>query len=445
MPEAAGQEWRDGWKMLFAAGMGVGLSAAPAYSLGVFIEPLEHEFGWSRAEISAAMAIMSTIVTLGSPFIGLALDRLGARRLSLGGTVLLCTGFCALALLKGSLVVYWAVWAALATGVLFASPLVWLMAVSNRFTAKRGLALSLVLCGSNLTGAVAPVLAASLIDWSDWRTAYVGLGFFLFVTCFPLAFFFFYDARDLRRREGMDGRRQAAATARLGEGMTFQEGLRSRNFWLLGLTFFLAGGAITAFIIHFVPMLTDRGLSPILAASAVSTLSIAAIVGRLIAGYLMDRIFAPWIAAVALLMPVPACIILLAVAPGYGVALLAGALVGLSIGSEFNMVAFLTARYFGMRSYGVIHGMMYGAFTGGAIFAPTLVGLVYAAKGDYRLALMLLAGTFAVAAAGMLFCTRYPNWRIDGSEAIELSEASGGGYHETNLRDVADGAAAFGN
>lgn len=414
--------------MLLAAAMGVGLSAAPIYSLGVFISPLNQAFGWSRADIAFAQVVMSIVVTSTAPLIGLALDRIGARRLGLCGTALMCAMMACLSLLKGSLALYFMTWALMAVGVASSSSVIWLKAVVERFTAKRGLALSIALCGSNVTGAIAPILAALLVRDYGWRTAYVGLATFLFVTSFPLSAAFYYDARDLRRRSAakLSVPPQAAP---IQSGATMFEAMRSRNFWLLALSFFLAGGGVTAFIVHFVPMETDLGLSVVQAASAISGLSIAAIIGRLLTGFLMDRFFAPRLAAFALALPVVAGLILRFTPPSYGSAFTAAVLFGLSTGAEFNMISFLTARYFGMRSYGVISGAMFGTFTAGAVVLPALVGELYSIYGDYRMAMGCLTAGFAVATVAILFCTDYPE--MAGVAQVEQSPS----------RDPANGTA----
>lgn len=421
MTGSAVREWRDGWKMLVAAGFGVGLASAPVYSLGVFMAPLTHVFGWNRAQISGAITIMSVIVTLTSPGIGRLLDRWGARRISLLGTAVMCSAVASLALVGHSIWSYWAVWCVLAIGVAFASPLVWLMAVSNRFSARRGLMLSLALCGSNLTGAFAPILSEMILENFGWRAAYAGLGAFLFITCFPLAYWFFYDSHDLSHRVDVDTIERAKLEAQLATGAEVRQAILSANFWRLSTAFFLAGLGITAFVVHLVPMLTDVGISPLRAVSAESALSLAAIVGRLVAGLVMDRWFAPRVAAAVLAFPIVASLILIRPHSTYADGIIAASLIGLSIGAEFNMVAFLAAKYFGMRNFGAIHGLLYATFTAGAVIGPPLIGLLYLIHGNYSLSFETLAGTFMLASASMLLCTGYPSWNDKASTSGGLA------------------------
>ena len=285
-------EWRAGWAMLLAAAMGVGLSSAPIYALGVFMAPLEHAFGWSRTMMSSTVSLTSLVVAFGSPGIGLLLDRWGARRLALTGTALVSLSVAAFAMMHGSATVLLLMWTMLGFAILPCSPLVWQMAVANRFVARRGLALSLALCGSNLLGAIAPLLCEQIVLYWGWRDAYLSLATFMFLSVFPLASCFFYDARDLSRKVGL---LEAPTTAPLEEGVTLAEALRSRNFWLLTSGFLLAGSCITGMVLHLFPILTSIGITPLVAASATSSMSIAAICSRLVVGLLMDRFFAPWL------------------------------------------------------------------------------------------------------------------------------------------------------
>jgi MFS family permease len=357
---------------------------------------------------------MSIVVALGSPLVGWSLDKWGSRRLALGGTIALCLVICGLAATGPSEVVFLVLWTVLGVAALGATPPVFLMAVTSRFTERRGLALSLVLCGSNLIGALAPMLAAIVIQQSNWRSAYLVLGAVLLAISLPLSLMFLFDARDLRRQGTVAS---GPAAAPVEQGLTFKQAMRTRNFWLLTVAFFLAGFGINAFLVHLVPMLTDKGIAPLMAAGAISTLSMAAIGGRLAAGYLLDRTIGSWVAALLLLLPIPACAILLGGSVNYASVLAASVLIGLANGSELNMVAFLTAKYFGTRNYGVIHGVVFGAFIGGCTIGPPGVGVIYGAHGNYHQATIILAITFLLSALAMSLC------RYDPKQEHQVAQA----------------------
>ncbi|MFZ4603640.1 MAG: MFS transporter, partial [Caulobacterales bacterium] len=179
---SAASEWRNSKKLVLTAAMGVGLSAAPTYSLGVFIGPLMAEYKWSLGDIVFAQSVMSIIVALTAPLAGILVDKVGVRPLALLGALIISASMAGFAFINGSLVAYYACWVLVALGTTLASVVIWLAPIVSHFSRTRGLAVSITLCGSNLAGAIAPMLAVSLINTSGWQAAYLGLGAYLFVS-----------------------------------------------------------------------------------------------------------------------------------------------------------------------------------------------------------------------------------------------------------------------
>ena len=159
--------------------------------------------------------------------------------------------------------------------------------------------------------------------------------------------------------------------------------------------------------VHMVPMFIDRGLAPSTAAYGAATLGGALIIGRIASGYLMDRYFAPYIAAIFLFGLATAMLILATGASGMTV-FVAAILIGLASGSEMSEVAYIISRYFGYRSFGQIYGVMLSAFQlGGAIGAPAL-GIYQHKMGDYTGLLWILMGASIIAAVLIAMLGKYP-------------------------------------
>ena len=110
------QEWREGWGAVVSAALGVGMAAVVAYGLGAFMAPLTAEFGWTRAQIALAISITSIVAGVGAPFVGMVVDRLGARLVALAGTLFTCAAYATLSRLDGSLSSYWMHWGIIALG-----------------------------------------------------------------------------------------------------------------------------------------------------------------------------------------------------------------------------------------------------------------------------------------------------------------------------------------
>ena len=148
-PGGGGAETRADWLLVLASTFALVASVAHVYSVGVFIGPLEAEFGWSRGEISAGLGVISVISVVLAPFVGLAIDRCGSRRIGLPGLVIYLTGVALLSTATPSLLHWWALWALIAIGTVLIKPTVWVAAIASRFDRRRGLAMALAICGTS--------------------------------------------------------------------------------------------------------------------------------------------------------------------------------------------------------------------------------------------------------------------------------------------------------
>ena len=151
-------------------------------------------------------------------------------------------------------------------------------------------------------------------------------------------------------------------------------------------SFLLLSVGLSGLIVHFVPMLTDAGLPPADAARLASLLGIAAIIGRLTVGWLLDRFFAPFIAVPIFLLAGVGCAVL--ATAGVAAAPLAAIAVGLGAGTEYQLMGYLTARYFPRHQYGRAYGWQFGAFAIGNGLSPLWIAAVHDRSGSYDAALL---------------------------------------------------------
>jgi MFS family permease len=168
-------EWRRNWTMVLAALVGVSFATIPTMTLGMFMEPLQAEFGWTRTQISAGLTVFALANLPLMPLAGVLVDRFGARRVALPGLVLAGLAFAAFGLMRDSLAQWFATWILYTLVSLAVSMPVWTTAVSSAFTGNRGMAIAIVLCGSGLGQALGPVASRWLIDGFGWRVGYVAL------------------------------------------------------------------------------------------------------------------------------------------------------------------------------------------------------------------------------------------------------------------------------
>src|SRR4029077_10488438 len=142
-------------------------------------------------------------------------------------------------------------------------------------------------------------------------------------------------------------------------------------------------------------LLTDAGLSPAKAAATLGLFGLATMTGRLLAGYLVDRFFAAHVASVLFLLPIVGFALLATAAgalPALGVIL-----IGLGLGTEIDLIAFLTSRYLGQRAFGQIYGYCFMIFGLGSSFGRFIGGYVYALAGSYNPALIGAAVALVIA------------------------------------------------
>lgn len=378
------------WLLVAAAALGFSVSAINTYALGLFVAPLQAEFGWSRTQISFGLTASTIVTTLASPFVGLLVDRWGARWLGIGGVIFYCGVTAMLGAVGAAIWTWWLLWMVMAIGTALVKPVVWTTAVSPRFPDRRGLAFAFVLSGTALSAMTAPIIAEALIGRFGWRTAYPMLGMIWAAVVLPVLLIWFHH----RPHRAPD---RADAVATEADGIDLRAGYRSRWFaQLLGATFF-ATLAIMSLIVHFVPLLLDEGYSSASAARLAGMFGVASIIGRIGMGLLLDAMRATLAGAVMLLLPAIACALLLSgVTPV--TALAAAMLLGLALGGELDVSAYLSARYFGQRHFGALFGAITSMLSLGTGIGPLLAGYVFDRTGSYDLWLWLMIPASMVAA-----------------------------------------------
>lgn len=172
----AREEWKLHWPLVLAAAVGFSFHAVATYSLGLFMEPLGAEFGWSRAEISAGLTLSALLSVPLSPVVGAMIDKWGVRRLAIPGLILKMGVLSLFATANGSSAQWYALWVLYALVALAVKSTVWTMAVSGVFTTGRGLALAVTLTGTAISQTLVPPITHLLIEGIGWRGAYVALG-----------------------------------------------------------------------------------------------------------------------------------------------------------------------------------------------------------------------------------------------------------------------------
>lgn len=409
-----------GWRVLAACvvGLACGIATTVVSTFGVFTGPIRESFGWSQSEAFAALLVITLTSAPLAPVIGGLVDRYGARRVVLSAFVCEVLIFASFAWQNASLWTFYARYVAFAVFALATTHVAFARVITLWFDRRRGLALGIALSGVGLGGFLWPLFAQAMIEQYGWRTAYLLLAAAIAAIALPTIALLLRDSPEsVGQRADGDPPPDTAATAAAGVaplvGLTLAEAARTRRYWMVLVTFFLVGLAVQSVMVHLVPLLGARGLSPMLAALAQSMLFLAVTTGRLVTGWLMDRFFAPRV-ALAFLLAAICGIALLAGGASGPVAFVAAMLVGLAVGAEVDVIAYVTSRYFGPRAFSRIYGTFYGTYSLSGGIGPLLTAQAVDRTGDYQFALAMHAALLIVASLMLLRFERFPNWQVPG-------------------------------
>jgi len=396
--------FRNRWWIVFASVLGliVGAGSINVFAIGVFMKPISDDLGLGRGVISSAAGMTSIISAIASPFFGKMIDKWGIRPVFLPSIALFAVAVAALSFLQASPAYLYLLFAIVGLTSVGQTPAAYSKAISAWFDKDRGLALGIALAGVGLGTALVPQLSQFLIGSFGWRGAYIGLGIAILLLAFvPCAVFIREPASSGEAKAEVQPQR-AASGLTLSEAMT-----ESWRYWALTIAFFLGAASINGVLTHVVPLLTDRGLPVAVAVGALSFSGVAIIVGRIFSGYCLDKIFGPYVAIAFFLCPLAGIGLLYSGMAG-SVPLIGTILCGFGIGAEFDMMAFFVSRYFGMKSFGALYGLMFGISQIGNAVGSNIMGWSFQILHSYAPAFVVFVAALAVTCLLFLPLGPYP-------------------------------------
>jgi MFS family permease len=400
-----------GWWVALTAALGLLLNTATiiVFSFGFFARAIGHEFHVGRAKISLAFTIHNLTSALCIPLAGRLVDRYGPRRVllpstALLGLILICSRFLSEAIWQ--LYVFYFALGVVSGG---AGAMPYTDVISHWFDRHRGLAISVMMLGMGLGAIAIPSVAQRLVATLGWRMAYAVFGLLIVLIPLPVVTAFLKE-----RPEDVgllpDGAGEAHVSTPVAAndvGLTVHEAVHTSEFWTMVCILFLVTASVHACFIHLPAILTDRGSSAQLAAFASSLFGVGLFMGRIGCGYLLDQFFAPRVAAL-LFAAVAIGIAFLELGHAFWSACIAAVLVGFGIGAEVDIIAYLTSRYFGLRSYGAIFGWIWAVFGVSGGLGAYLMGLGFDKTGSYAVPLI---GFFWAAVLATLLTLRLGPYR----------------------------------
>lgn len=396
-PDNGWHEFSDN-KLLVASatiGLTTSMNAVMLYGLGSFVAPLESEFGWARGDISLAATALTTGIFLSGPLVGRICDRFGAARVGTLSLLAFALALVLMPLLVTSLPGLWIAFFIIAVVGVGSTPIVLVRPITAAFDRRRGLALGIALTGAGLAGFWVPNLVTLVINEAGWRAAYWTLAACAAVAA-PIVWLGF------RPRERVEV--SAKTIERSLSGMTIRQARTTAAFWLASLLALLMAFAIGGLIVHGNPLFRDLGLSATEAAAITSLIGIASSAGRLLIGACLDRFPTALVSVTVLTLGMLGILLLWVDGAEFGV--LAMLLLGLLLGAELDLLAYLTSRLFGQRAFGTIYGWFYSMYSLGFGASPFVIGRMRDTFGNYDMALLVCIAVLAIAIMVMMAMRR---------------------------------------
>lgn len=384
------------WSVLVGCFLGMSI-ASPAIlliPLGLFMKSVTGEFGWSRTEFSIVIATASVCYALVLPLAGCLVDRFGARRVALVGTLLGCGSYMCLSLTHSFSAFVTMTALSVALGNLASYP-AFLFLTQRWFDKHLGLAFAITSSGLAVgTGGFSYLISQS-IELHGWREAFlVAGGVAMAIGLVNLAVF-------VRDNKGPipEAERRSEHVEASQQGLTLRSAMATRDFWLYALAFAVVLFGAVGCNVHLPAMLSDWGASGPQIAGIVAAASAGSLFGRLAGGALLDHLHTRTVTGVFLLCQLLGFLLLL---EGLKWALPASFLIGAMQGAEIDILGYLISRRFGRLAYARIFGCAFSVTLLGAILGPIVLGLAFDKSGAYNVGLMIFP-ILPVIAFGM-FC-----------------------------------------
>lgn len=374
------------------------------YAFSIFLVPMQTELGWSASATTGAYSLALLISGLVAPFVGIWIDRRGARLLMTGGSILGTLLMLAWSRVD-SLFAYYAIWIGL--GLAMATTLYdpAFAAVTAWFEQKRSRAILIVTLAAGFASTIFLPVTGWLEQSLGWRDALTTLAVVLGVlTIVPHALVLRRSPDDIGLHvDGMPSRELTHQTASIAgpRPMTLGDALGHTAFWWITVAFFFETLSTVAVGTHLIPYLVDRGEKTEYAAAIVGLIGAAQVASRIVATMVGSRVSAASLTALIFALQACAIAVLLQWQTHVGL-IVAVLLLGAGRGAVTLMRAGLVADLFGRPNYGAISGKLSLFLTGAKSLAPVGAGIAYSFWGDYRPVFWTLAGISLIGAVAML-------------------------------------------
>jgi sugar phosphate permease len=414
-----------GWWLLAGSVVAMALGSGVSFwSFGLYISPLEEEFGWSRAEVSLGFSVSLAISGLTGPFIGRWIDASGPRVAIVVGATLTAATYILLATTSE----LWQWYAYNSINAVFRQMMFFIpfqALISRWFDRRRGFALGILGTGFSLGGFVVVPLMRLVIDQVGWNGSFIISGIAIVAVFVPIGLLLVRDSpADVGAvPDGEPPTKDEPYQARVLTGLTLGRALSTPLFWVLAFAMMLFFYGLFGWLVHMVPFYESVGISRGVAAALVSVAAGFGIITRLAFGLLADRIRRFETVAMGMLAFLMAGMTALIL--DSGTAGIAVFIVFWVVGSGGGplLEPLLLTRAFGLAHFGAILGAFIVVETIGFIISPALAGVIFDSTGSYDWVLVMFLGAFAASFALFYLAARLPHPSIPPPEPAPATSA----------------------
>lgn len=383
-----------GYIVVIAAMLIMLISYGTRTSFGVFFKPLLDEFDWTRASTSGSVTLSLIAQGLWGIVMGRLNDKVGPRLVITLCCFLSGLGFLLMARINSlwEIYIYYGVIIGFGMGGVFVALL---STVSRWFTKRRGAMTGIVLAGIGASALILPPITTWLISVLEWRLTYVTMGGIILVIGIALAQFLKRDPNSMGFQQYGKQKIGEGVPVSNKEGLSLYEALHTWQFWVILLIYTCIGYFVFSIFTHFIPHMTDLGITATMAANVMALSGGAMIIGGIMLGSMADKFGSRRVIVLGFALKAISMFLLIPYTDLW-IFYLAALLSGLGGGGTGVSEPTLIAELFGMKSHGSILGAISFGFTMGGAIGPLLTGYMFDVWGSYKLAFLVCASIMIV-------------------------------------------------
>ena len=386
-----------GWKVVAGSAVGISFGSVPMFAAGfaLLAANMAKEFGWNQPQVQVAASLFLLLQTIAYPICGWPLDRFGSRRFAVASIAAFALALAVLSQISNSLTEFYLAFALIGILTAGTNVLPYARAIALWFNRRRGIALGIAASSQAVGSFLIPVVAQRTIARFGWSGALLALAAFELVVCLPLVALL---VRDSPAPYGLEPDGDVATSA-IGQSpvalppqRSLREMVSTATFWKLAISFAAMGMTFYAIAPNIVYILVkSAGMTPAQISGVLTASGVAVLFGRIVIGFLLDKIHAPMVGALTLVCTACSAATYAVTANPIFITL-AAISGGFAIGGETDLMPYLASRYFGARAVPKVFGWFLFAFFMGATVAPVTFAKLSVSYGGAAIPLFMLVG-----------------------------------------------------